>query len=89
MEKSISLVLFGIFAVLIVSGCTQQQPAVQQTPVQTPTEQPTAVQPAVKLSAGNYLVYSKGITLYMFARDVTGDSKCTGGCLNIWPIFYQ
>ncbi|VVB97230.1 Secreted repeat of uncharacterised function [uncultured archaeon] len=89
MEKSISLVLFGIFAVLIVSGCTQQQPAVQQTPVQTPTEQPTAVQPAVKLSAGNYLVDSKGITLYMFARDVTGDSKCTGGCLNIWPIFYQ
>ncbi len=59
MEKGISLVLL---AALIVSGCTQQQPAVQ---------------PAVKLSAGNYLVDSKGITLYMFVRDVTGDSKCT------------
>ncbi len=32
---------------------------------------------------------SKGITLYMFTNDVTGDSKCTGGCLNTWPIFYQ
>ncbi len=31
----------------------------------------------------------KGNTLYLFANDVTGDSKCTGGCLNTWPIFYQ
>lgn len=91
MEKGILLVLFGILAVLIVSGCAQP-PAVQPTPTQqtpVPTVQATTVQPAVMLSAGNYLVDSKGLTLYMFARDAAGDSKCTGACLNAWPIFSQ
>lgn len=92
MGKSILLVLFGILAVLIVSGCAQP-PAVQPTPTQqtpAPTAvQPTSVQPAVTLSAGNYLVDRKGLTLYMFAMDVAGDSKCTGACLNAWPIFIQ
>jgi predicted lipoprotein with Yx(FWY)xxD motif len=83
------LVASGIIAILIVSGCVQQQPAVQQTPAQTPVQQPTVGQPAVNLSAGNYLVDSQGKTLYSFARDVAGDSKCTGGCSNIWPVFYQ
>ncbi len=93
MERTVSLILFGVLGILItVSGCTQQQTAVQPTPTQqtpVPTAQPTVVQPAVKLSAGNYLTDSRGITLYIFARDVTGGSKCTGECLNIWPIFYQ
>lgn len=90
MKKSFSvLVVFGVLAILIVSGCTQQ-PSVQQTPAQpTPVEQPTAGQPAVKLSAENYLVDSRENTLYLFTRDVAGDSKCTGSCLNSWPIFYQ
>ncbi len=79
MKKSFSvLVVFGVLAILIVSGCTQQ-PSVQQTPAQpTPVEQPTAGQPAVKLSAENYLVDSRENTLYLFTRDVAGDSKCTG-----------
>ena len=90
MKKGISLlIVFGVLAFLIAGGCTQQ-PAVQQTPVQpTPAQQPTAGQPAVKLSAGNYIVDDKGRTLYFFTRDVAGDSKCTGGCLNSWPVFYQ
>lgn len=82
------LVIFGIVAILIISGCTQQQPTV--TPAkQTPAQQPATGQPAVKLSAGNYIVDGKGITLYLFTKDVKGDSKCTGGCLNAWPVFYQ
>ncbi len=89
MNRSFSfLIVSGILAILIVSGCAQQ-PVVQQTPAQqTPAEQPTG-QPAVKLSAGNYIVDGKGKTLYFFTRDVAGDSKCTGGCLNSWPVFYQ
>ena len=82
------LVIVGILAILIISGCTQQQPAVTQTPAkETPVEQP-AIQ-TVKLSAGNYIVDGKGNTLYLFTKDVMGDSKCTNGCLNTWPIFYQ
>ena len=91
MKESFSfiVVVFGVSAILIVSGCTQQ-PTVQQTPAQqTPAEQPTVGQPAVKLSVGNYLVDSKGNTLYMYTNDVTGVSKCTGDCLNKWHVFNQ
>ncbi|MFZ3383719.1 MAG: hypothetical protein WA144_07330 [Candidatus Methanoperedens sp.] len=91
MNKSNSiLVIFGILAILLISGCTQQQPNTQQTPAkETPAERPAIEQPTIKLSAGNYIVDSKGITLYMFTKDVMGDSTCTGGCLNNWPVFYQ
>ncbi|NJD77199.1 MAG: hypothetical protein FIB08_08925 [Candidatus Methanoperedens sp.] len=91
MNKSLSILLiFGIFAILSISGCTQQQPAVNQTPgKQTPVEQPAIEQPVIKLSSENYIVDNSGKTLYMFANDIMGDSKCTGSCINIWPVFYQ
>ncbi|MCD9020969.1 plastocyanin/azurin family copper-binding protein [Cohnella silvisoli] len=37
---------------------------------------------------GNYLVDSKGVTLYYFDKDPTGSSVCTGDCLVKWPAFY-
>ena len=41
MKKSISFfVIFGIIAVLLISGCTQKQPAGNQTAEQTPAGQP-------------------------------------------------
>jgi len=99
MKKILSIfVIFAILAILITSGCTQQPPAVQPTvqptvqqtsAIETPIEQPAIEQPTVKLSSGNYIVDDKGNTLYLFTKDVMGDSKCTGGCLNSWPIFYQ
>ena len=84
-KSNVILVIFGILAILLISGCTQQKTTVQQTPV----EQPAIEQPTVKLSAENHIVDSKGITLYMFTNDVLGDSTCTGVCLNNWPVFYQ
>lgn len=91
MKKIVSIfVLFGILAILITSGCTQQQSAIIQTPAkETPKEQPAIEQPTVKLSPGNYIVDDKGSTLYFFTKDIMGDSKCTGNCLNSWPIFYH
>ncbi len=81
------LIIFGILVILVISGCTAQKPAV--TPAkQTPAQQPVTEQTEVKLS-GNHIVDGKGITLYLFTKDVLGDSKCTAGCLNSWPIFYQ
>jgi|GEM_PF-2608712 len=88
MKKISSIfVLFGILVILITSGCTQQQPTVQPTSQQipateTPTVQPTTERPTVKLSTGNYIVDDKGNALYSFTKDVMGDSKCTGACLN-------
>lgn len=37
---------------------------------------------------GNYLVDGNGKTLYFFTKDVAGESQCTGGCLNDWPVYY-
>lgn len=87
MRKNILFfIVLGILAILILSGCTAQQPAV--TPAtQTPAQQPVT-EPGVKLS-GNHIVDDKGITLYLFTKDVSGDSTCTGACLNAWPIFFQ
>jgi predicted lipoprotein with Yx(FWY)xxD motif len=34
---------------------------------------------------GDYLVDSKGMTLYLFTQDTPGVSNCSGGCLKAWP----
>ena len=34
---------------------------------------------------GDILVDSKGMTLYMFAKDEANKSNCAGGCLQAWP----
>ena len=36
---------------------------------------------------GEYLVDGNGKTLYVFAKDVNGQSQCTGGCLTDWPVY--
>jgi predicted lipoprotein with Yx(FWY)xxD motif len=48
-----------------------------------------SVQLATDAILGNILTDSKGFTLYYFSNDVDGVSKCTGGCLAVWPIFYD
>jgi predicted lipoprotein with Yx(FWY)xxD motif len=35
-----------------------------------------------------YLTDANGMTLYYFTKDTTGQSVCTGGCADKWPIFY-
>jgi len=82
------MIALAIFAVLIISGCTQ--PAADQTPAkQTPAQTPATELPMIKLSTEHHIVDSKGSSLYLFTKDVMGDSKCTDGCLNSWPVFYQ
>jgi predicted lipoprotein with Yx(FWY)xxD motif len=36
---------------------------------------------------GQILVDGKGMTLYIFTKDVPDQSNCTGGCLKAWPPF--
>ncbi len=38
---------------------------------------------------GNVISGEGSKTLYMFAPDVAGEATCTGGCLNVWPIYYK
>ncbi|UII25992.1 hypothetical protein LVD15_22225 [Fulvivirga maritima] len=37
-------------------------------------------------SFGDILVNQNGQTIYFFAGDVTGESNCSGGCADVWPI---
>jgi predicted lipoprotein with Yx(FWY)xxD motif len=36
---------------------------------------------------GNILVDGKGMTLYLFKKDMPGVSNCSAGCLQAWPPF--
>jgi predicted lipoprotein with Yx(FWY)xxD motif len=43
----------------------------------------------VKDGIGSYLVDDKGMTLYLFKKDLPGKSACAaGGCLEKWPVFH-
>lgn len=83
------LALIGILIILLLCGCISQQQTGNQTPVKTSGGQSPVEQPNVKLSTGNYMVDDKGKTLYLFTKDVKGDSKCIDACLKIWPVFYM
>ena len=39
-------------------------------------------------SLGDILVDGNGRTLYIYTRDVAGQSLCTAGCLTDWPVYY-
>jgi predicted lipoprotein with Yx(FWY)xxD motif len=35
-----------------------------------------------------YLADAKGMTLYYYTKDATGESVCYGNCEKAWPVFY-
>jgi predicted lipoprotein with Yx(FWY)xxD motif len=37
---------------------------------------------------GEIIVDGNGKTLYVFTKDVNGQSQCTGACLIEWPVYY-
>jgi predicted lipoprotein with Yx(FWY)xxD motif len=48
-----------------------------------------AVKITTKDGLGHYLTDAKGMTLYWFTKDSSGQSACTADCLVNWPIFYR
>jgi predicted lipoprotein with Yx(FWY)xxD motif len=78
--NQLSLAGTALLCMLLTQSCTQDD-----LPVKTSS-------PAVKLSTstalGNYLADSLNNTLYYFSNDFNGASSCTGGCLDVWPIYY-
>ncbi len=42
---------------------------------------------AQKPDLGMYLTDTRGKTLYVFTKDSTGSSACSGPCLGLWPAF--
>ncbi|MCF2491451.1 hypothetical protein [Dyadobacter sp. CY347] len=54
------------------------------------SEEPTfSVELKTNNTFGKMLVDDKGKTLYFLEKDVDGTSACSGGCLNVWPIFFD
>lgn len=41
----------------------------------------------VKGKLGMVMTDTRDMTLYTFANDTTGISKCTGSCLQLWPAY--
>lgn len=65
---------------LLIPSCTKED--MNGSPVLSSIQLKTS--PAL----GSYLSDSLGYTLYYFSNDFDGNSSCTGGCLNVWPIYY-
>jgi predicted lipoprotein with Yx(FWY)xxD motif len=71
----------------------QQAPAapVQQqapAPATTPSTQIYTIGIANKAGIGDYLVDSKGMTVYYFLRDTYQQSAATAAIVKAWPVFY-
>ena len=96
--RGILINIFFIF-LLAVTACSTTPataPAQTQTPATMPatTTQPAATAPeytiniANKAGIGDYLVDSKGMTIYYFLRDSKDKSNATAAIIKIWPVFY-
>ena len=73
-------VLVLLFLSVVFKSCSKST-----TPVKV-----NSVQLATDPVLGTILTDNKGYTLYYFSNDVDGGiNKCTGGCLAVWPIFYD
>lgn len=85
--KTLSVILLVAF--LVIVGFIL---ALNQAIITMPTAAPSAVSAdSIKISsvtAGQYLVDGRGMTLYYFTKDATGKSNCAGACIALWPAFY-
>ncbi|HST25677.1 MAG TPA: hypothetical protein VLJ76_06775 [Gaiellaceae bacterium] len=68
----------AVAVVLVVLAATATALAATKTASQVKTR---------KTSIGTILVDSKGKTLYMFAKDKSGKSACSGTCATYWPPY--
>lgn len=80
MKSILSVFCFGALAALSLLSACNDDPA------------PVGPSDEINLhdhgSLGTVLVDGDGVTLYYFARDVKGESQCSGGCLDRWPPFH-
>ena len=91
-----------VLAVLAAVGCTSNSVPTPTTPTSTPTPTLTPAPPitptptassytiniASKAIIGNYLVDSRGVTLYYTVSDRPAYSNLPDETLSSWPVFY-
>jgi predicted lipoprotein with Yx(FWY)xxD motif len=71
------------------SATATTRPSPMATATRLPTQPPLSSGPAVMLGnksgLGNFLVDSRGMTLYIFKNDTVGVSNCGPDCASAWP----
>lgn len=72
-----------IKSMLMGYGTPQTQPVVTTQPPATGDLVMTKTDPA----KGDYLAGPNGMTLYIFDKDTTGVSNCSGNCAALWPPY--
>jgi predicted lipoprotein with Yx(FWY)xxD motif len=70
----------GMVALLLAIGAMASVAAIATSAVSTPATVKTR-----STTLGTIVVDSKGRTLYLFAKDKSGKSACTGACATAWP----
>src|SRR5208283_818978 len=86
--KTVSAVFLVLTAILTAS--TGYSFAYSNTNAPTQSSSQYSVNIANKPGIGSYLTNGTGWTLYTLARDIpsNGTSRCMGGCVRNWPLFY-
>jgi predicted lipoprotein with Yx(FWY)xxD motif len=93
MRRSVAMIAFGAGAVaLVAAGCgssgksysSSSKPSSQTS---TPAASKAATLSLGSTGLGKVLVGANGRTLYLFEKDTSGKSACTGGCAAAWPPF--
>lgn len=78
----------AVLAIFLTSvmGCSSK--TTTASPGSTTASNTYTVNLSTKTGIGDYLVDSKGMTLYWTALDLVGQSNVSGSALSIWPVFY-
>ncbi|WP_245625580.1 hypothetical protein [Flagellimonas eckloniae] len=77
----------SIYALLLLVGCTSDDSYGDDPGDDNPAPEENAVRLSSDATFGNILTNSEGFTLYFFAPDSNGESNCSGGCIDAWPVF--
>ncbi len=90
MKKSILIAVVSTFT--FFSCSTDTDTAIDTTIIEpnptTPVTDGVSVKLANNATFGNIITDAAGKSLYFFSKDADGNSACSGGCANAWPIFY-
>jgi len=77
--RIVELLLLATF--LFTLACSEEE-------VASPVE-PAEISIVAKGEFGEIISDAEGMSLYIFANDVSGESTCSDGCLNAWPVFFM
>jgi predicted lipoprotein with Yx(FWY)xxD motif len=90
--RYIIIAFWGILLIGVTNSCSKSSASYGTGPLTTTT--PPVVAPIHSIQVrtdshfGSVITDSSGKSLYFFAADVSGGSKCSGTCLVNWPAFY-